>query len=291
MHGRLLLDAVHHPAAQYIGGVEETATYLLAQVAPDDIVITLAGDGNRVGQLVLAGLLARDSRVSEDREERMNGGGPEHTTGRSTAVNTDNFAQLIRPAAVWGVAVAARDRSHATLVSISGPAPCTRRQRPWISSPGWPNWRPSTASRSPFWRGSNVLVSDAGVRGLVIANQDVATANWRFPNSAAVDTSHPPIHPHLIADSGVLLAGLAGQRSKRALPASNRPSVCPARWVGRGDGNAGATVATSPATWSQPSSPIRARAGGRSPRNRSRSPIAAACSNASWPPGKRSRWC
>jgi len=33
-------------------------------VAPDDIVITLsAGDGNRVGQLVLAGLQARESGV------------------------------------------------------------------------------------------------------------------------------------------------------------------------------------------------------------------------------------
>jgi UDP-N-acetylmuramate--alanine ligase len=62
MHSRLLLDAVHHPATQYIGGIEEAAAYLLAQVAPDDIVITLsAGDGNRVGQLVLAGLQAREA--------------------------------------------------------------------------------------------------------------------------------------------------------------------------------------------------------------------------------------
>ncbi len=62
MHSRLLLDAVHHPAARYIGSIEEAATYLLAQVAPDDIVITLsAGDGNQVGQLVLAELQAREN--------------------------------------------------------------------------------------------------------------------------------------------------------------------------------------------------------------------------------------
>ena len=62
MHSRLLLDAVHHPAAQYIGSIEDAAAYLLAQVAPDDIVITLsAGDGNRVGQLVLAELQAREA--------------------------------------------------------------------------------------------------------------------------------------------------------------------------------------------------------------------------------------
>jgi UDP-N-acetylmuramate--alanine ligase len=62
MHSRLLLDAVHHPAARYIGGIEDASAFLLGQVAPDDIVITLsAGDGNRVGQLVLAGLQARET--------------------------------------------------------------------------------------------------------------------------------------------------------------------------------------------------------------------------------------
>ena len=62
MHSRLLLEAVHHPAAQYIGSIEDASTFLLAQVMPDDIVITLsAGDGNRVGQLVLAGLQAREA--------------------------------------------------------------------------------------------------------------------------------------------------------------------------------------------------------------------------------------
>ena len=61
MHSRLLLEAVHHPAAQYIGSIADAATFLLAQVAPDDVVITLsAGDGNRVGQLLLTGLQARE---------------------------------------------------------------------------------------------------------------------------------------------------------------------------------------------------------------------------------------
>jgi UDP-N-acetylmuramate--alanine ligase len=62
MHSRLLLEAVHHPSAQYIGAIEDAAAYLLAHVAPDDIVVTLsAGDGNQVGQLVLAGLQAREA--------------------------------------------------------------------------------------------------------------------------------------------------------------------------------------------------------------------------------------
>ncbi len=59
MHSRLLLSAVHHPGARYIGAIDDAAAYLLAHVAPDDIVITLsAGDGNRVGQLLLTGLQA-----------------------------------------------------------------------------------------------------------------------------------------------------------------------------------------------------------------------------------------
>ncbi len=62
MHSRQLLDTVHHPGALYIGAIEDAAAYLLANVAPDDIVITLsAGDGNRVGQLLLTGLQAREA--------------------------------------------------------------------------------------------------------------------------------------------------------------------------------------------------------------------------------------
>ena len=61
MHSRLLLQAVHHAGAQYIGAIEDAAAYLLAHVSPDDIVITLsAGDGNRVGQLLLTGLQTRE---------------------------------------------------------------------------------------------------------------------------------------------------------------------------------------------------------------------------------------
>jgi UDP-N-acetylmuramate-alanine ligase len=62
MHSRRLLEAVHHPATRYIGSIDDAAAFLLTHVAPDDIVITLsAGDGNRVGQLVLTGLRAREA--------------------------------------------------------------------------------------------------------------------------------------------------------------------------------------------------------------------------------------
>lgn len=61
MHSRLLLDVVHHPDARYIGSIDDAASYLMAHVEAEDIVITMsAGDGNLVGQLVLDGLRQRE---------------------------------------------------------------------------------------------------------------------------------------------------------------------------------------------------------------------------------------
>lgn len=62
MHSRLLLEHVDHPGAQYIGSIDAATDYLLAHVEPEDIVITMsAGDGNQVGQLLLAGLQQREA--------------------------------------------------------------------------------------------------------------------------------------------------------------------------------------------------------------------------------------
>lgn len=62
MHSRILVEHIEHPDAVYVGGIEDAAAYLLERVAPDDIVITMsAGDGNRVGRLLLEGLRARNN--------------------------------------------------------------------------------------------------------------------------------------------------------------------------------------------------------------------------------------
>jgi UDP-N-acetylmuramate--alanine ligase len=46
-----------HPNAHHVGGLAEAATFVLERVRPGDVVLTLsAGDGDRVGQMVLAGL-------------------------------------------------------------------------------------------------------------------------------------------------------------------------------------------------------------------------------------------
>ncbi len=61
MHSTVLLERMAHPAAHYVGSIQAAAEYLLAHVVPEDVVITLsAGDGNQVGQLLLAGLRAQE---------------------------------------------------------------------------------------------------------------------------------------------------------------------------------------------------------------------------------------
>jgi UDP-N-acetylmuramate--alanine ligase len=61
MHSTQLLARMDHPAARYVGAIEAAADYLLTYVAPEDVVITMsAGDGNQVGQLLLAALRAKE---------------------------------------------------------------------------------------------------------------------------------------------------------------------------------------------------------------------------------------
>jgi UDP-N-acetylmuramate--alanine ligase len=54
------MDDTRRRDVRYIAGLDEAASYLLANVKPGDVVITLsAGDGNRVGEKLLQELTAR----------------------------------------------------------------------------------------------------------------------------------------------------------------------------------------------------------------------------------------
>lgn len=60
-----VLEKMNHPYAQHVSGIDDAAEFILDRIIPGDIIITLtAGDGNQVGQAVLAGLA-----------KRINGGG------------------------------------------------------------------------------------------------------------------------------------------------------------------------------------------------------------------------
>jgi UDP-N-acetylmuramate--alanine ligase len=57
MHSKLLLEQMHHPGAEYVGSIEEAHAHLVSHVQAEDVVITMsAGDGNKVGQMLLASL-------------------------------------------------------------------------------------------------------------------------------------------------------------------------------------------------------------------------------------------
>ena len=96
--------------------------------------------------------------------------------------------------------------------------------------------------------GSNVLISDAGVRGLVIANQTRNHA-WRTPAlvgsaeaSARISPTdnRPLTHTQLVADSGVLLAGLARTAIKAGFSGLEWAVSVPGTVGGAVIGNAGA---------------------------------------------------
>jgi UDP-N-acetylmuramate--alanine ligase len=65
---RELVAASPHPAIRYIGALTETVDYLVTHLQPGDVVITLgAGDGNLVGERVLAHL--REGEQGQRAEE------------------------------------------------------------------------------------------------------------------------------------------------------------------------------------------------------------------------------
>jgi UDP-N-acetylmuramate--alanine ligase len=66
-----LVDRMRHADARYIGGLRDTADFLIQYLRPGDVLITMgAGDDYRVGESVLASLGKRvhgDERLSADR--------------------------------------------------------------------------------------------------------------------------------------------------------------------------------------------------------------------------------
>ena len=55
--GKQIAERIDHPHVKFCAGLEEAADYILRGVTPGSVVVTLsAGDGDRVGELVLEGL-------------------------------------------------------------------------------------------------------------------------------------------------------------------------------------------------------------------------------------------
>ena len=197
---------------RYAGNLNDASATLLAGLRPGDVLITLgAGDGDRVGRQVLAGLRSQVAHSAphsstEDRYQALATAIAQETglaVRRDEALAAHTTLRIGGPADVF-VAVAALD----DLVTV---------------------WRLAHELGVPallLGGGSNLLVSDAGVRGLVISNGCRAVQRHEG---------------HVVwAESGANLAGLARQTMRWGLSGLEWGVSVPGTVGGAVVGNAGA---------------------------------------------------
>jgi UDP-N-acetylenolpyruvoylglucosamine reductase len=142
-----------HPDARYAGDLASATARLLAELKPGDVLLTIgAGDGNQVGDRVLAELRAR-----------------ERPHGRSSSTLSDLAATL---QSELGVTPLRREPLAAhTTMRVGGPAELFITVN--TLSHLMPALELAHQAGVPSWvlgGGSNVIVSDSGFPGLVIAN-------------------------------------------------------------------------------------------------------------------------
>ena len=74
-----VLKTIKSPRADYLAGIEEAAVFILDRIRPGDVVLTLtAGDGNRVGEIILTELQRRlSNRLTVGQGNHLMGTGSE----------------------------------------------------------------------------------------------------------------------------------------------------------------------------------------------------------------------
>ena len=200
-----------HPDARFAGSLDAATATLLDELRAGDVLLTLgAGDGNQVGQRVLAGLQARDD-------------------SRVPALMSDRYADLAAAIAQrTGLAVRFDEllASHTTM-RIGGPADLfiTVNETDQLVA-AVRLAREHSVPVMVLGGGSNALFSDAGVRGLVLAN---ACRSVQQRDGQVV-----------WAESGVNLAGLARQSMRWGLSGLEWCVSVPGTVGGAVVGNAGA---------------------------------------------------
>ena len=200
-----------HPDARYAGNLDAATDTLLAGLRAGDVLLTLgAGDGNQVGQRVLAGLQARAVSAAS----------------ASLAERCDVLASRI--AQQTGLAVR-RDESLAnhTTMRVGGPADLFITVNETVQLIAALRLaRELVVPAMVLGGGSNALFSDGGVRGLVVANACRSVAQ----------------HEGQVvwAESGVNLAGLGRQAMRWGLSGLEWCVSVPGTVGGAVIGNAGA---------------------------------------------------
>lgn len=201
-----------HPDARYVGSLDAALAALLAEVQPGDVVLTLgAGDVNQVGDRLLEALRQREQATT------------------TSALDSDRLARLAEALRRQVGLEALRDAPLAphTTLRVGGPADLlvTASSAQELAAV----WRLASEHGVPttvLGGGSNVVVSDAGVRGLVVLN---AARSVRRHEG------------HVVwAESGANLAGLARQAMRWGLSGLEWAVSVPGTVGGAVVGNAGA---------------------------------------------------
>ena len=200
-----------HPDARYAGDLDAATRLLLGGLKPGDVLITLgAGDGDRVGRQVLAGLQQRpDASASSSVADRY--------AALAAAIASDTGLALRRDEPL---------ASHTTM-RIGGPADLfvavsTLEDLVAVLTRA----RELAVPVLTLGGGSNLLVSDRGVRGLVVAN-----------GCRGVQRHQGNV---LLAESGANLAGVARQAMRWGLAGLEWGVSVPGTVGGAVVGNAGA---------------------------------------------------
>jgi len=188
-----LVERIRHPDVRHIGPLEDAASYLVGHLMPGAVLITLgAGDGYQVGEMVLSHLSRQDLAAVGD--------GRELSQPDMDALAADleaRFADRLR-----------RDEPMAehVLLRVGGPADLwleVATLTDLVEAIGMARRRDCPVLL--IGNGANLLVSDRGVRGLVLQNR-CQTMTFDLQGE-----------PRVVVQSGANLASLARQAARHGL--------------------------------------------------------------------------
>lgn len=188
-----LVERITHPDVQYIGRLDDAANYLVDRLTPEAVLLTLgAGDGCQVGDMVLKRLAGRPQPMGATVHE--------HCTSHKDVLAADLVTR-------FGDRLRYREpMAQHVLLRVGGAADM------WLAV----NALPELVAAVEIARrhgcpilllgsGANLLVSDRGVRGLVVENR---CQGMTFDLEG---------EPRVTAQSGTNLATLARQAARRGL--------------------------------------------------------------------------
>lgn len=200
-----ILELMDHLDAHYVGDCDEAARFIASKISSGDVLVTMsAGDGYKVGDQVLNLLCLRGSQRSDAVDMPFSELGEKLRKNESMAPYTS--ARIGGPADYFVQARSVDELSTAVQI-------------------GWGAGVPVLV----FGSGSNLLVSDQGVRGLVVHN---LARNVVFEEEQS--------HIHVNVGSGTMLAPLARMCINRGAGGLEWAVSVPGTVGGAVVGNAGA---------------------------------------------------